>query len=225
MTITESNRIQSLWSKSVVKVGRGGRGFVVETDREEKLIITVAHCVPRLPPPMTISHSFERTCRRHVGEIGKRVRPITVECLFVDPVADLAVLGPTDDDEAYGAFFEMVSPLPVGRVELSREPITLPSGAFLGASGSNSVLGPPRGECDAWLFSLSGEWFRCHVVAGSRAMTIASAADRIEGGMSGSPIVDENGKVIGVISSTVGAPQPHLARQLPGWLLEALSVG
>ena len=43
--------------------------------------------------------------------------------------------------------------------------------------------------------------------------------------MSGSPIVDENGKVIGVISSTVGAPQPHLARQLPGWLLEALSVG
>jgi S1-C subfamily serine protease len=208
MTITESNRVdqQSIWSKSVVKVGRGGRGFIVETDRREKLVITAAHCVP---------HSFERTYRRLDGEIGKRARPVTVECLFVDPVADLAVLGAPDDDEAFDAFFKTVPVLPVGTVELSGRPTALPQEAFLDT---------PRGECDAWLFSLVGEWFRCHVVARSRAMMTASTADCIQAGMSGSPIVDDNGRTIGVVASDVNAPQPCLATQLPGWLLKSLGL-
>jgi hypothetical protein len=36
------------WIRSVIKVG-DGRGFVVETEREERLIITAGHCLPQLP--------------------------------------------------------------------------------------------------------------------------------------------------------------------------------
>jgi hypothetical protein len=188
----------SVWTKSVVRVGRGGRGFVVRTIRDEKLIITVARCVPRLA--MTISHSFDYTYPRCVGAIDKRDRPVTVQCLFIDPVADLAVLGPPDDDRPYNAFVETRPGLPVGCVDMRRP------------------------ECDAWMLSLTGEWFSCHVVALPRALMIVSAAERTEDGMSGSPIVDDNGRAIGAVSSTTGASQAQLASHLPGWLLEALGL-
>jgi hypothetical protein len=149
---------------------------------------------------MTISHSFDHTYPRCVGAIDKRDRPVTVQCLFVDPVADLAVLGPPVDDRAYDAFLETRPGLPVGSVDLRRT------------------------ECDAWMLSLTGEWFSCHLVARSRVLTIASAAEHTEDGMSGSPIVDGDGRAIGAISSPLDAPQPQLASQLPGWLLEALGL-
>ena len=188
----------SVRTKSVVRVGRGGRGFVVRTIRDEKLIITVARCVPRLA--MTISHSFEHTYPRCVGAIDRRDRPVTVECLFADPVADLAVLGPPVDDRAYDAFLETRPGLPVGSVDLR------------------------RAECDAWMLSLTGEWFSCHLVARPRALMIVSAAERTENGMSGSPIVDDNGQAIGAVSSATGASQPQLASQLPAWLLESFGL-
>jgi hypothetical protein len=37
------------WSQSVVRVG-AGRGFVIETEDEDRLIITAGHCLPHLPP-------------------------------------------------------------------------------------------------------------------------------------------------------------------------------
>jgi hypothetical protein len=210
------------WSQSVKKVGRGGRGFVMETNRSEKLIITAAHCLPRLPPRMTFSHPCERTYPRLIGELGKRKRPVTVECLFVDPVADLAVLGAPDNDEGYDAFFENVSALPLDKVKLSRRTVTLPIPPSPGES--ITVRAPPRGESNAWLLSPSGKWFRCHVIAHSRSLQITDAAESIEAGMSGSPIVDERGNAIGVVTTIVCGAQPCLARQLPGWLLEAFAV-
>jgi len=43
----------------------------------------------------------------------------------------------------------------------------------------------------------------------------------VEGGMSGSPILMENGCAIGVVSTGSG-PEPRLMRCLPGWLLDGV---
>ena len=64
------------------------------------------------------------------------------ECLFVDPISDLAVLGPPDNQELpdqaekYEKLTELLSPI--------------------------SVADAKR-KAPAWLRNLNGEWFRCTV--------------------------------------------------------------
>ena len=75
------------------------------------------------------------------------------------------------------------------------------------------------------MLSLDGQWFRCDVTAGTRALRIVSTADKLAGGMSGSPIVSDDGKAIGVAVATPGdAARPFLARQLPRWLIEKIPL-
>ena len=80
--------------RALVAVGeQGGRGFVIKT-RSGPLVITAAHCLPALPVP----HPWAEDSRvwRVLGPIGKKPTVIA-ECCFVDPVADIAVLGPPSD--------------------------------------------------------------------------------------------------------------------------------
>jgi hypothetical protein len=124
-------------SSAVMRVG-GGRGFVVEGKRD-RLVITAAHCLPHLPPAMSFSYAEERTYQGLLGEIGEAA-VVWAECLFVDPIADIAVLGSPDDqelsDEAqnYSSLMELLSPM---------------------------VIADPRPKASAWLLNLRGEWFRC----------------------------------------------------------------
>lgn len=107
------------WTQAIVQVG-GGRGFVVKTESEH-LVITAGHCLPQLPPCLSFSYTHERTYARLLGRIGKEPS-VWTECVFVDPVADLAVLGRPDGQElydearAYDALMEAVSPLPIGKL-------------------------------------------------------------------------------------------------------------
>ena len=94
---------------SVIRVGYG-RGFVARTVDDSPVIITCAHCLPHMPPATGAIMAFTyKTYPRLVGVIGQKPT-ITVECLFVDPVADVAVLGEPDgqalpgEAEAYQAF-------------------------------------------------------------------------------------------------------------------------
>src|SRR5437867_2361147 len=96
-------------TRSVLKVG-GGRGFVVNGDRD-RLIITAAHCLPRFPPCHGLSYTEERTYAKLLGPLGRKKPTVWAECLFVDPVADIAVLGPPDGQELYdewGAYERLV---------------------------------------------------------------------------------------------------------------------
>ena len=68
-----------------------GRGFIVET-RLFRLVITAAHCLPYLPAAHPASHIGERTYRPIIGPLGGQPT-VSAECYFVDPIADLAVLG------------------------------------------------------------------------------------------------------------------------------------
>ena len=179
--------------KAILAVGEG-RGFVVDGPDEERLVVTSAHCLPYLPPAHAASLLQERTYGALLGPLGEKPT-VWAECLFANPVADLAVLGPPDDQalpDEHDAFEQLVDDslaLPVG---------DLPEG------------GP------AWLLSLEGEWFRRSVECLGGPFWVRDAADRIRGGMSGSPILADDGSAIGVVST--GGPDPHLLYDLPAWL-------
>jgi hypothetical protein len=105
-----------------------GRGFVVEGD--ERDIVTASHCLPRLPTPP--SDTSERTYRTLLGPLGRK-RTVWAECLFADPVGDIAVLGSPDDQERSKeakAYQELVN---------GAEPV---------------LMRPCQGEEEGWLFAL-----------------------------------------------------------------------
>jgi hypothetical protein len=78
----------------VITVGPGGRGFIVEATAwifPEYFVITAAHCLPQLPPPHGFSDLQDRTYENLLAPLGG-TPSVWCECLFVDPVADIAVL-------------------------------------------------------------------------------------------------------------------------------------
>jgi hypothetical protein len=86
--------------KSLLAVG-DGRGFVVEDSTHgRRYVITAAHCLPRLPTGFSIGDTHERTYVNLLGPLGGE-RAVSAECLFVDPVADIAVLGSPDGQMRY----------------------------------------------------------------------------------------------------------------------------
>ena len=186
----------------------GGRGFIART-RQNSVVVTAAHCLPGLPPANIFSHPAERTCPKLLGPLGDDERTIWAECLFVDPVADVAVLGGPeadlgDDDEdvwsAYEALIENRPDLRIGTVPDSRP---------------------------AWLLTLNRRWERCTVepVGHGRVLKIVGAPkDATTRGTSGSPIVTEDGCAVGIISGGK-LMNPNLSRGLPAWLLDGLKGG
>ena len=135
-------------TKSVVTVG-GGRGFVTEGPRG-LVIVTAAHCLGDLPPAHSWAYQHERY-RKLVAPIDKPPA-IIVESLFVDPVADLAVVGPVDgqqwpeEEDAYNELVEAALPLPI----------------------ANCRNGP------AWLLSLAGDWYQCTVSHNGGRLSISN---------------------------------------------------
>jgi hypothetical protein len=196
-------------TRAVVRVG-DGRGFIVEGERS-RLVITAAHCLPLFPPCATFSHVEERTYRDLLGSLGDEPS-IWAECLFVDPISDLAVLGPPDNQELY-------------------EQAETYEG-LMQASAILPMADPPQ-VSTAWLLSLDGQWFQCEVQHSDSPLWLFKAAEGIVGGMSGSPILSDEGAAIGVLTSsgggvdmahTDGGPCPRLAYNLPGWLLRELAA-
>ncbi len=189
---------------AILKVG-DSRGFVVEHDGG-RLVITAAHCLPFFPRCKSFSNMDELTYRSLIGPLGG-ISTVWAQCLFVDPIANIAVLGAPDGLElwekfdAYRTFLERVEPLPMG------------------AAGNQTA---------AWLMSLDNSWHSCTAHPQGGGLWLASATAGIVSGMSGSPIIDGTGQfAIGVVVSpggtldephTSGGPNPYLARHLPAWL-------
>src|SRR6516162_9140712 len=75
---------------AILKVG-DGRGFVValhhHVNGEERVIITAAHCLPKVPPPHPARYLQECTYGRLLGPLGGK-RTVWAECLFADVMAD-----------------------------------------------------------------------------------------------------------------------------------------
>jgi hypothetical protein len=83
------------WSLAIVKVG-DGRGFIVDSGHEHR-IITAAHCLPHLPPPHGGSYLDERVYKNLISRLGSKRKKVCAQCIFADPVADLAVFDMPDN--------------------------------------------------------------------------------------------------------------------------------
>lgn len=164
---------------AIIRVGKG-RGFFVD-GRRGRYVITAMHCLPELPPAHGASYVGERTFGKLLGVLHGRPE-IACECLFVDLVADLAVLGAPDamyfgsEWEAYENFAGDADALQIGTAN----------------DGIRRV------------YSLSGEW-------------VLLADGVVKSGMSGSPIVNDEGKATGAIST--GGFNPVLMDDLPSRLV------
>jgi hypothetical protein len=211
---------------SVVKVG-GGRGFVVaDGDRNiaeggKSYVVTAAHCLPSVPPPHLARYLEEATYPRLVGPLGAKPS-VTAACVFVDTMADIAVLGPPDNQELsdehtqYEAFlsllppFDIAAPPPRGRLRVPAfDADDPPAWRRLG-----EVSFPGR------VLSLDGQWIDCNVRRLGGAFGI-EPGKLVKSGMSGSPLISATGAALGVISTSNWAAV--LADSLPGWLLRALA--
>ena len=188
----------------VITVGHG-HGFVVE-GAGERLVITAAHCLPFLPPALPSFGLEARTYGTLLALRGEAPRARAV-CRFVDPIADIAVLGSPNDPHVddYKALMATATALPI----------------------SDRVRHPVNFWAPARLLSLDGRWFSCTIRHFGGPLWITHAAERVLGGMSGSPIVAESGTAIGVVCTTTspreGGPNARLSDNLPGWLLRDTS--
>jgi hypothetical protein len=105
--------IIEMLTAGVITVG-SGRGFVVEGSGE-RLVITAAHCLPFLPPAQSFFGPKERNYGPLLAPLGSEPRACAV-CRFVDPIADIAVLGSPDSSHAdeYRALTETATALSIG---------------------------------------------------------------------------------------------------------------
>jgi hypothetical protein len=182
---------------ALVSAGRG-RGFLIEA-RGFHLVVTAAHCLPHLPPAHPRSSFEQRTYSKLLGPLG-RTPSVWAECLFVDPIADLAVLGEPDRQ----AF-----------------PPEMTAYQDLVASRSSLHIGTVMKPGPVWLMTLDGQWTRCAVPddGWDRWLSIVGALpEAIAPGTSGSPIMAADGRAVGLIG-VGGLSNPVLADRLPGWVL------
>jgi hypothetical protein len=95
-----------------LRVGEG-RGFVVEllTDVPHfplpRVVITAAQCLPSLPPCGTFRAVEEKTFQVLGPLLGRT--SVWAECLFADPIMDIAVLGSPDNDVRAAAYEELLA--------------------------------------------------------------------------------------------------------------------
>jgi len=198
---------------TVIQVGTsGGRGFFIEA-KEQRYVLTAAHCLDKLPPAHSMSYTQERTYANYLGLIGGP-RDVWAQCLFVDPIADIAVLGEPDgqelfdESEAYCELAQQAVPFAIGKLRFRYKQFRLPDGT--------KAVGNRRASSNAYLFSLDGDWFACRISSYGISLCATETAQSIEGGMSGSPIILKDGSAVGLISTD--GKSPMLSSTLPAWL-------
>ena len=185
---------------------QGGCGFLVADNTRPKtsppLVITAAHCLPRLPPARPVSYAYERTYQRLLGPLGGETTA-SAECLFVDPISDLAVLG-CPDKQTYSDEADAYEWLVDGGLLL---PISHATGL--------------RGR----VLTLRGQWKRCGLSAdyGRLVLREGEMPGAPEDVMAGSPILDTSDRAVGVVSCN--QLHPILTRDLPRWFFGDRQIG
>jgi Trypsin-like peptidase domain len=212
--MTPSEQAFEKAKRAVVQIG-DGRGFVVGAGEYDRYVITAAHCLPHHPPPHLANGVTELTYKNLIGPLAKKRRTIWAG-LVVDNLADdVAVLAEPDGQELYDecANYEKFT---TAAMMIGKPPTAVASHEWGITNGTA-----------AWVLSLDRKWQPCLVHNGGRFLIIQNR--KIEGGMSGSPIIDANGAAIGLVSTGIGAStspaiNPSLMDCLPPWLLRKLDT-
>jgi hypothetical protein len=185
-----------------------GTGLRLRPFIEIRRIVTAAHCLPKLPPAHAASLWHERTYRKLLGSLDSSKNEIAAECQSVDPIADIAVLGRPDgqEPELYEdatAYDELVDNAPALLIAEARS-------------------GP------GWVLALDKpRWVRTTlcIIVGNYGVSLEMGPN--EPGMSGSPILNDAGRAVGIVSvgeesdgkNERSAQQPILLRDLPRRML------
>jgi hypothetical protein len=181
-----------------------------------------------VPPPHLGRFLEEYTFAKVVGPLGEKPHA-SAECVFVDTIADLAVLGSPDNqalsDQA-GEYVALTAALPA--ISLAIPPAAVDRKARRESKMTRAEF-LKRFESRAWVLSLDGQWFECAATYSEGGMlTIRTkGSKRVVNGMSGSPVVTLDGVALALVS-TSGVSElvddttqcPCLIDALPGWLLD-----
>lgn len=188
---------------TITLLRRGGQGVLVNSN----LIITAAHCIDfKCEGEMALGNYFIEEIKTNQGEL--KVTPLAVE-----PVSDLAILGSLDiqefakEAEDFEKFCDNTKAIQLCRSDFElfrkfRVHIYTHKGTWITGSAMQCTK-------DAEKLSIEPD-------------------EQIEPGTSGSPIINDSGKLVGIVSNTnmdadksVGlAPRPHLA--LPVWVCQRI---
>jgi hypothetical protein len=197
-------------TNGVVRVGNG-RGFVMEhrvyfdpgdgngyTKLRRKVVVTASHCLPHAPKVFSGVDYQLATYANLLGPLGEEPS-VWTQCLFFDPVADIAVLGEPDNQELsdeWDAYYALVN---------GRKPF--------------AIAAPESGE--GYMLALDGVTWKptaleVQMNIGGNALSTGETL----AGQSGSPILDRNGRAVALVS--MGSEEmPILRLALPPWLLRA----
>jgi Trypsin-like peptidase domain len=168
---------------SAITVGRG-RGFVIHDETRERVVVTACHALPNLPSPHRRSQGEGCTFERLLAPLREKPA-VACEVLFADPIADLAVLGASEDRAAYDALVATVTPLRIARVADERRTRVI----------------------NVQLQSLLDEWFVLRAVHSRGSLWLhGNGTDKIVCGMSGSAILNDDGAVVAVLTAADGDP-------------------
>ncbi len=208
----------------VVKIG-SGRGFIVEQRLlvcdplrrfvKNRRIITAGHCLPNLPIAFADSSLSDRNYDNLLGSLDEAKPNIWVECLFVDPIADIAVLGCPDCqvycDQA-DAYDDFVDERPFLRI------------------------GEPRNG-PGWMLSLANRWVPIRLKVHKSTYGVRLEIDATDASQSGSPILRRDGRAVGLIAIGQETTDdetgkkinqrtggPILVRNLPMWFLNSSRI-
>ena len=204
--------------KAIIRVG-DGRGFLLKTIIGN-VVVTAGHCLPHVPPAEQAAGAEQRMYADLLGVLDSNAPRASCECLFFDAVADVAVLGepevekgvlPEDICDSYLAFVEDRPALRLGTLPRTTKP-----GVWTGP---------------VWLLTLDGQWEQCTAQHYPQGVRVEGSPELAPPGMSGSPILTNDGRAIAVMTTGDGTQAPNgsiqwpvalgrtLVKSLPGWLL------
>jgi Trypsin len=160
---------------------RGGLGILVPG----RVVLTAAHCVDWY---VTGGMALGDHCVEDVEtKVGQTLR---MQIVAVEPVADIAVLGCADtqvfcdDADTFDEFCEATAPVPVSTVKFGR-------------------LAPVPVQ----VLTHRGTWIAATATRHSElpgARVWVRFEQQIESGTSGGPVIDERGRLVGVVSFAEG---------------------